>query len=137
MENALAKEGKTCPAVPHPLNQLQFVDLSLDDSIAGRQSQASFDCRFISLHPSHKAPQFGDLTLLGFDKPGVKLLSCARAQHLGKLGNELINQLHFEMALTKLEESLPLLLVQVFISSQEEEGCLSWWQRSWSKLGSF
>lgn len=37
MENALAKEGKTCPTIAHPLNKLEFVHVSFDHPIALRQ----------------------------------------------------------------------------------------------------
>ena len=59
MENALAKEGKTCPTVAHPLDELQFVDFSLDDSIAGWQAEAGFDRCLVSFDSGHKAAQFG------------------------------------------------------------------------------
>lgn len=61
VENPLAQQGKSGPAVAHAFNQLQFVDLALDDAIAGRQSEARFDCLFVSFNSGDKAPQFRNL----------------------------------------------------------------------------
>jgi hypothetical protein len=57
MENALTKEGKTCPAVPHPLHQLEFVLVSFDDPIVLRQGQTRFHCFLVPFHTPHKALQ--------------------------------------------------------------------------------
>ena len=79
MENALAKEGKTCPAIPHSFQQLQFVDVSFDHPIASRQGEARFHSLLVSFHASDKALQLADLTRSHFFKPGVELLPCARS----------------------------------------------------------
>lgn len=136
MEDALTKEGKARSAIPHPFQQFELVNLSLNDSIVLRQGEAVFDRGLVSLDTHYKAPQFGDLALFGFGKPRLKLLPRARTQYLGKLGHEGRSQFHFRMALAKLEKRLLFLLVHVFISPQEQEGRLSWGKRRWSLLGS-
>lgn len=58
----LAQQRKTSPTVAHTLDQLQFVDLSLDDAIVLRQGEADFHRSFVSLYPGDKTAQFWDLT---------------------------------------------------------------------------
>jgi hypothetical protein len=41
-----------------------------------------------------------------FLKPDIELFSCAPAQHLSELLNEVVSQIHFWMALAKLTNRL-------------------------------
>ena len=125
MENALAKEGKTCPAIPHPFQQLQFVDCSFDHPIASRQGETRFHSLLVSFHASDKALQLADLTSSHFFKPGVELLPSARAQHLSELLNQLICLIHLRMQRSKQSQRFLLLGLQFLRSSKQEKHCIS------------
>jgi hypothetical protein len=101
MENALAKEGKTCPAIPHPFQQLQFVDISFDHPIASWQGETRFHSLFVSFHTSDKALQLADLTSSHILKPCIKLFSSARAKHLSELLNQFICLIYLWMQRSK------------------------------------
>ena len=79
MENALAKEEKTCPAITHPLQQLQFVHVSFDHSIAGRQCQARFHRLLVSFYAGYKPLQLADLAGPHFLQPGVEIAGIGAA----------------------------------------------------------
>lgn len=68
MEDTLAQQRKSRPAIPHTLDQPQFVDLSLNDPIAFGPDAARKQCRFIAFNPQHKALKFRDLTGNGLNK---------------------------------------------------------------------
>ncbi|GHO88526.1 hypothetical protein KSZ_65320 [Dictyobacter formicarum] len=60
VENTLAEERKARSPVAHPLDELQLIHFSLDDPIAGWQSQARFDGLFVSYYSSNKALELAD-----------------------------------------------------------------------------
>src|SRR5262249_16211770 len=91
----------------------------------------------ISFNTQNKALQFADLADSCFLKPGIELLSCPCAQHLCKLLDQVIGEIHFCMALAKLEKGFLFFFIQIFRPSQKQEGHLSRWQRSWRELSSF
>ncbi len=130
VEHTLAQQRECCSPVAHAFDEFQRIDFSLDDAIAVRQSQASRDRRFVSFNPSNKALEFGDLAVNHLGQPGVKVFSCASAQHLSKLLNEVVGQVHFWMALAKPENGPLLLFVQVFRPPQEQKGHMLKGQRS-------
>lgn len=76
---------QTCPAITHPLHQLQFVHFSFDHSIAGRQCQPRFHSLFVSFHTCYKTLQLADLAVPHFLKSGVELFPSTGAQHLSEL----------------------------------------------------
>jgi hypothetical protein len=90
MEDTLTQQRNSSPAVAHALNQLHLVDFSLDDSIAGRQRQASFDCLLVSFHASNKALQLANLAGSHPFEPVIKLLSRARPEHMSELLDQVV-----------------------------------------------
>jgi hypothetical protein len=55
MKHPLSEQRKASPTIAHALDQLQFVDLSLDDPIAFGPRQARLHCRFIALNSQDEA----------------------------------------------------------------------------------
>jgi hypothetical protein len=58
-------------------------------------------------------------------KPGIEELSCACAQHLDKLLNQVIGQIDFWVDLTELDQRFLLLSTQFFRATKKEESSLS------------
>ncbi len=90
MKHPLTQEWESCPAISHAFEELSFVDLALDDSIAVGQSQACGNSRFISLNAEDKTLQFRDVTVSDLGKPGVALFAGASTQHRCKLLNYML-----------------------------------------------
>ena len=95
------------------------LDFAFDDSIVLRKGQPGYRCCFVPFNTQYKALEFADLAGSDLLEPGVELFSCASAQHLGKLLNEVVSQLYFWMALAKLTNGLLLLWIQLFWSGEE------------------
>ncbi len=121
MDNALAKEGKTCPAIAHPLQQLQFVHFSFDHPIALRQGQAGFHSSLVSFYTSHKALQLADLAGPHFLKPGVEMFPSAGAQHLSELLDQLVCLIHFRMQRSKQSQRFLVLGQEVWRRDEARE----------------
>ncbi len=75
MENSLAQQGKFGSSEHHALDQFQLVDFSFDQTVIGRQRQASSDGHFVSFNTQDKALQFADLAGSDLLKPNVELFS--------------------------------------------------------------
>jgi len=135
IEDALTEEREARSPIAHAFNELEFVNFSRDNTIiAGWQHQASFDGIFVSFNPLHKTLQFRYLAGESLSEPVIKVFSLASAQHLSKLLNEIVGQVHFRMTLTKLTNRFLLLCVQLFWSGEEEEGGLPRGQRRWGQV---
>jgi hypothetical protein len=92
---------------------------------------------FVSFNPLHKTLQFRYLAGESLSEPVIKVFSLASSQHLSKLLNEIVGQVHFRMTLTKLTNRFLLLCVQLFWSGEEEEGGLPREQRRWGQVVPF
>jgi hypothetical protein len=57
VEDPLAQEGKSCPAVAHAFNQLQFVDLAFGQTIVLRKREPCHYCGFVLDHSSPRDAQ--------------------------------------------------------------------------------
>jgi len=81
------------------------------------------DRRFVSFNTHNKALEFADLAGSDWLKPSVELFACARAQHLGKLLNEVVGQIDFWMKLPKRDERFLFICLQ-FAETDEGRGTL-------------
>jgi len=69
--------------------------------------------------------------------PSVEPFACARAQHLGKLLNEVVSQIDFWMKVPKHDERFLFICLQFFRPTKEEERRLPRGQRRWREVASF
>ena len=69
--------------------------------------------------------------------PSVELFAGARAQHLGKLLNEVVGQIDFWMKLPKRDERFLFICLQFSRPTEEEERRLPRGQRRWREVASF
>ena len=104
MQDSLTQQRKARPAVHHPLDEFQFVDVSFDHSIVLRKCQSCDHCGFVSLNPCDKALQFANPSRSDLFEPVVKLFSCACAQHASKLLNQVVGQVDLWMKVSQREE---------------------------------
>jgi hypothetical protein len=74
VENTLAEERKSSPAVAHAFKQFELVHFPLDHAIVLGESESCNNSCFVPLNPCDKALEFADLT--GFDsfKPSMCFL---------------------------------------------------------------
>jgi hypothetical protein len=121
VENALAKEGKTCPAIAHPFYELEFVHFSFDHPIAVNERESCFHCLLVSFYTSHKALQLADLAGPHLLKPGVELFPRARAEHLRELLDQLICLIHFRMQRSKQRQRFLVLGQEVWRRDEARE----------------
>src|SRR5687768_9958692 len=111
MENPLTQQRKSCPAIPHPLDKLELVHVSLDQTVAlGKGESGYYGCP-VSFYSSDKPLQFADLACLDTLKPVVEPFSGARPQHLGELLNQFIRQIH--LSVEKPKQSKRFLFVSI------------------------
>jgi hypothetical protein len=104
MEKALAEQRDACSSIPHPFDQLQFVDVALNQSVVLGEGQSCRHCSLVSLNTGSKPLQFTNLARSGLLKPSVQPFSGTRAQHLGKLLNEVVSQLNLWIELSEGDE---------------------------------
>ena len=81
---------------------------------------------FVFLNSRGKGLQFGKGAVFYLGQPGIEGLSRAAAQHLGKLLNQLIGQIDFQVDLTEVDERLLLRDTQLFRAAKKQESGLSW-----------
>jgi len=77
---------------------------------------------FVFLNSRGKGLEFGKVAVFYLGQPGIEGLSRAAAQHLGKLLNQVIGQIDFQVDLTELDERLLLLDTQLFRAAKKETG---------------
>src|SRR5258708_55367 len=104
MENPLAEQRETCSSIPHPFDQLQLVDMSLNQSIVLGESQSCHHCGLVSLNAPSKPLQFTNLARSSILKPSVQPFSGTRAEHPGKLLNQVIGQFNLWIELSECDE---------------------------------
>lgn len=134
VENTLAEERKARSPIAHPLDEFQFVHFSLDDPIAGWQTQASLDRLFVSYHSGDKALELADMAFFDTAKPTVELLACTSPYYLSELLDQLIRLIDFRVQRTQQGQRFLLASLQFFRLAKEKEHRLSCQHRKASKL---
>jgi hypothetical protein len=125
VKDPLAQQIEACSAIPLPFDEFESGDLSLSLALAPDQGQSRQHCSLILIDPSYKGMQMGEREALNRLQPAIKLLfPFSLTQHVGKLLHHLIGQIYFGIQVAKLDESLLLLLRQLFRSAQEQPGRL-------------
>ena len=122
MQDALAKQGESCPAIAHTLDQLQLVDFTLDDPIAFGPRQARLHCRFLAFNAQHETEEGADLAAPDLLSPGIELLASPRAQHLDKLLDQVIGRIDLWMKLSEQSKCVLFLCVQILGPTKKEKG---------------
>jgi hypothetical protein len=76
--------------------------------------------------PASRGLKFGKVALFYLGEPRIEEFSCARAQQLGKLLNQVIGPLNFLIDLTEPGQHLLFLNPEFFRTTKKKEGRLSW-----------
>src|ERR1700730_16043306 len=105
--------------------------------IVDRPGEAISHCIFVFLHPRSKGLEFGKVALFHLGEPSIEEFSCARAQHLGELLNQVIGPLNFWIDLTEFGQRLLFLSPELFRTTKKDEGRLSWSCKGGHLLESF
>src|SRR5713226_2498932 len=95
MKYSLAEQRKASLAIPLSFDQFQLRHVTLDHAVIDPPGETSSHGIFVFLHSSSKGLEFGKVAAFHLGQPGIEVLSCACAQHLGKLLNQLISQIDF------------------------------------------
>src|SRR5690242_15587594 len=122
MKHALAQQGESCSAIAHTLDQFQFVDLSLNESVAFDPRQARLHCRFLAFNAQHETEEGADLAAPDLLSPGIELLASPRAQHLDKLLDQVIGRIDLWMKLSEQSKCVLFLCVQILGPTKKEKG---------------
>jgi hypothetical protein len=125
VKDAFSQQRKACPTISLSFDQFQFRHVSLNHAVIDPPGETSSYGVFVFLHSLSKRLQFGKVATFHLLKPGIKMLSCARAQHLCKLLNQVIGPLDFWVDLTELAKLLLLLDTQFFRAPKKQKGSLS------------
>ena len=102
----MTEEGKFSPAIAHTFDQFQFIHFSFDNSIVLWKRESCRHGCFVTFHASYKALQLANLAGFHTAEPIIELFSCASAQHVSKLLDQLIRLIDFRMQRPKLSERL-------------------------------
>jgi hypothetical protein len=121
MKKALAEQRDPCLSIPHPFDQFQLVDMTLNQSIVLGEGQPCHHCGLVSLNTGSKPLQFTNLARFDLLKPGVQPFSGACPQHLGKLLNQVVGQLNLWVKVSEGDERLLFIGIQVFRPTKKKE----------------
>ena len=124
MEYALTQQGKPSSAKPHAFQKLQFLDFSLDHSIAVRKRQTGKNSRFVPLDAADHPLEFADLAVSHMLQPGVKPFAFAMTKQAHKVLSQFIHGIGRETRLADGCKFCLLSLVQIGIITDEQPDCL-------------
>ena len=131
MKDAFAQERKACPTISLSFDQFQLRHVPLHHPVTDPPSETSSHGIFVFLYSRSKGLEFGQVAAFHLLKPGVKVLSGAGAQHVGKLLNQIIGPIDFWVDLAQLGHCLLFLDTQFFRATKKEESRLSGGCKSW------
>jgi hypothetical protein len=77
MQDSLAEQRETCSSIPHPFDQLQLVDMTLNQSIVLGEGQPCHHRGLVALNTGSKPLQFTNLACSGLLKPCVRFVLAA------------------------------------------------------------
>src|SRR6266481_1616545 len=86
VQEPLPQERDASTAIHGSFERLQFIDLSLGNALAPRQTQSSMHGVIVLLDPGHEAPQFRNATFGSLLHPGRQIVMFALAHHREKGG---------------------------------------------------
>src|SRR5260221_7663122 len=84
VQEPLPQERDASTAIHGSFERLQFIDLSLGNALAPRQTQSSMHGVIVLLDPGHEAPQFRNATFGSLLHPGRQIVMFALAHHREK-----------------------------------------------------
>src|SRR5438552_16480012 len=93
MKHALAQQRKPSPAVPHALDELQFIHFALDDPIAMGQGESCQHGSFVSFNAANKAQKFFDVAISYCSEPVVKTFPLPMTKHVHEILDQFIHQI--------------------------------------------
>lgn len=130
MKNLFAQQREACSAISLPFDEFQFGDVALYHAVVDPPGEAIFHGLFVFFDSSSERLEFGKLAPCYLLQPGIKACSCAIAQHLGKLLNQVIGQIDLRVKLTKFGQRFLFLDTDFLWTTKKQEGSLSYSRKS-------
>jgi len=122
---ALAQERKFCSSKRLTFDELEFVNLGLNGTIAVDLGEPSHDGVFVPLEAQCKALEFGDLTALNCVQPRLKSLAFPFAYHDQEILNQAIDGLNESARLAERGKAGLLFISQILAFANEEPDYLA------------
>jgi len=100
VEHSFPQQWKASLPLSLPFDEFELGDMALHYAVIDPPSKPGPHRLFVLLDSCGKGLKLGDSALVHLVQPAIKALSQALTEHLGKLLDQVISQIHFAMELT-------------------------------------